>query len=162
MKRSALVRISCALAAVICLGNWFSFFLRFTYEGASEWNRVSLFNIAGLGFIKSPSTLACGYTFQFIAIAAFLVGCLPFLAGFYGSVRPRSKALLPLSVTCSTLVLVSIIIVYVGILSLYGQKSRPIVYTGTGTYVAIVIVALETVAGVISRKNNTSSRACDG
>jgi hypothetical protein len=150
MKSSNLVRLINAFAIVICFGNWHANFLHASTEGAWEWNSISLFDLATLGILKFPAIPTPGYWFPAMVIAALLTGCLPLVTAFHGSMRPNSKGLLPVSIICSILALVSLCGIYALIGEIYGPK--PLVHAAMGTYIILVIVVFEIVAGVISKR----------
>ena len=151
MKRSTLVRFISVFVTVVCLGNWRLNFLHATFEGAWEWNSLRLLDIVELWSLKFPLTVAYGYSLKVIAVAAVGTGCLPLIAGFHGIIRPTARTLLPVAATCSTLVAISIIAIYSVFHALLDQKGRPILDSGAGTYVAVVIIGLEILAAIISR-----------
>lgn len=157
MKHTTLVRLIFAFATVICLWNWLPYFLHATWEGAWEWNSLTLLNIVELRSLKSPSMGWDGHSFKAIAIAPIVIGCMPLIAGLYGAMRPTAKALLPVTAICSTLVAISIIVIYSGIYAVLSQKHRPILDAGAGTYIAFLTIGLEVLAVIISRRKGAST-----
>ena len=74
------------------------------------------------------------------------------MAGIFGSVRPRSKSLLTVSIITSAVVLLSVASLYAMIFVLYGRQNRPTLQPGIATYLAIAIISIETVAAFIARR----------
>jgi hypothetical protein len=158
MKRSSLVRLLNLVAVAICLGNWYPHFLNASYEGAWEWNSLSL--LALVHGVSSEASrwfpgLMYGYSFQIVAVAAAISGCLPLITGLLGSIHPKSKVLLRVSICSSAVVALSVIVLYSAVLALYGQIHRPIVEPGAGSYMVVVIITLEILAGVISLRSES-------
>ena len=153
MKRHSLVRVMSVFATAFCLASWFPFFLHVTRGEAWEWNSFTLFDIVALNIRRHRPS---GHISHVIAMSGIVAGCFPLLTGFHGSIRPRSKVLLAVSVTCSTLVVASVVIIYSAFGALYGQRSRPIVEVGAGTFLSLIAITLEIVAGVISRRKSIS------
>jgi hypothetical protein len=152
MKPSAVVRLMNAIALVLAIGNWFPYFLMASYKGAWEWNCMRLIDMATSIGPKSFSNLAAGHSFQIIAVSALLCGCLPMITALYGILRPASPSLLVVTVVASIMTILSTIILYAITFFLYGQGRESLVEPAVGTYMVIVLIAIEIVAAVFSRK----------
>jgi hypothetical protein len=150
MTHHTLVRLLSIFATIICLGNFFPFFLSFTHEGAWEWNSLTLFDLAELISCNRPALMSY---FQLLSALAVISGLLPLATGLFGSFWPQFSYLFALSITTSAIVLMSVVGLYATIMiAINTQGHRPIVQPGIGTYMTIAIITTEIVAGLISRR----------
>lgn len=156
MTRHTLVRLLSIFATIICLGHFFPFFLRFTYEGAWEWNSLTLFDLAELISCNRPALMSC---FQLMSAFAVLSGLLPLATGLFGSFWPRFGHLFVLSMTTSAMTLISVVGLYATIMiAINNQGHRPIGQPGIGTYMTAAIITMEIAAGFLSRRAAVISR----
>jgi hypothetical protein len=150
MTRHTSVRLLSIFATIICLGHFFSFFLRFTYEGAWEWNSLTLFDLAELIACNRPALM--NY-FQLLSALAFISGFLPLTTGLIGTFWPRFRYLFALSITASAMALISVAGLYATIMiAINNQGHRPIMQPGIGTYMIAAIITMEIAAGILSRR----------
>jgi hypothetical protein len=157
MKRRALMRLLSLLATIICVGNLipfflrgnFPFFLKYTYEGAWEWNSVTLFDIASLISWNQPALM--NY-FKLISALAIISGFLPLIPGLFGAFRPQFRCLSVLAITTSAIMTMSIVSLYamISIIIRY-LGHRAIVEPQIGTYIAAAIVILEVMTAILAR-----------
>ena len=75
-----------------------------------------------------------------------MCGFLSLIIGLLGIIRPRLKALFIGLIIASAIVVLSVIVIYIDMSILYGQKSTPMIKPGLGTYILGVILAIEMVA----------------
>ena len=136
-----------SIATVLCLLNGFPYFIWVSHIDPWEWNVFSLIDL-----VRSASLDNFGYLLKVTGVAAFVCGFLPLITGLLGTIRPRLKALFISSIITSAIVVLSAMVIYIGMSALYGQKSNSMIKLGMGTYILGLIIAIEIVAGFISRR----------